>query len=68
MENESVVKRKFIDYVNRIIEKNKISHAYLFEINNYEMTEENERGIIKQWRKIWRNIKELFNAGMVRLV
>ena len=36
MENESVVKRKFIDYVNKIIEKNKISHAYLLEINNYE--------------------------------
>ena len=36
MQGESVVKRKFIDYVNKIIEKNKISHAYLFEIDNYE--------------------------------
>ena len=36
MVEESVVKRKFIDYANKIIEKNKISHAYLFEINNYE--------------------------------
>ena len=36
MVEESVVKRKFIDYANKIIKKNKISHAYLFEINNYE--------------------------------
>ena len=36
MGEESIVKKKFIDYANKIIEKNKISHAYLFEINNYD--------------------------------
>lgn len=33
---ESIVKRKFIDYIDKIIDNGRISHAYLFEVDNYE--------------------------------
>lgn len=33
---ESIVKKKFIDYVDKIIDNGRISHAYLFEVDNYE--------------------------------
>lgn len=36
MDNISVVKKNYIDYINRIIKNNKVSHAYLIELNNYE--------------------------------
>ena len=36
MAGESIVKRKFIDYIDKIIDKGRISHAYLFEGDNYE--------------------------------
>ena len=36
MDNISVVKKNYIDYINKIIENNKVSHAYLIELNNYE--------------------------------
>ena len=36
MRNLSIVKKKFFDYVDHIIENNKVSHAYLVEVNNYE--------------------------------
>ena len=36
MEGLSLVKQNFIDYIDKIIKNNKISHAYLFEISNYE--------------------------------
>ena len=32
----SIVKKNYIDYIDKIISNNHISHAYLFEINNYE--------------------------------
>ena len=35
MVKESLVKRKYINYVNNIIKNNKVSHAYLFEIEDY---------------------------------
>lgn len=37
MDNLSVVKKKYIDYINNIVGNNKISHAYLIEINDYEL-------------------------------
>ena len=36
MDNLSVVKKNYIDYINKIIKNNKVSHAYLIEINNYD--------------------------------
>ena len=36
MDNISVVKKNYIDYINKIIENNKVSHAYLIELNDYE--------------------------------
>ena len=36
MVDESVVKKKFFEIANRYIENNKVSHAYLIELNNYE--------------------------------
>lgn len=33
---ESIVKRKFINYIDKIIDNGRISHAYLFEVDNYE--------------------------------
>ncbi|MBQ6497850.1 MAG: hypothetical protein IJI58_03955 [Bacilli bacterium] len=36
MRNLSIVKKKFFDYVDHIIDNNKISHAYIIEIDNYE--------------------------------
>jgi DNA polymerase-3 subunit delta' len=36
MDNLSVVKKNYIDYINKIIENNKVSHAYLIEINDYD--------------------------------
>ena len=36
MVDESVVKKKFFEVANRYIENNKISHAYLIELNDYE--------------------------------
>ena len=36
MDNISVVKKNYIDYINKIIENNKVSHAYLIEINDYD--------------------------------
>lgn len=36
MAEESIVKRKFIDYIDKIIDNGRISHAYLFEVDNYE--------------------------------
>ena len=36
MAGESIVKRKFIDYIDKIIDNGRISHAYLFEVDNYE--------------------------------
>ena len=32
----SIVKKNYIDYIDKIISNNHISHAYLFEVNNYE--------------------------------
>ena len=32
---ESIVKKKFIDYINKIIDNGRIFHAYLFEVYNY---------------------------------
>ena len=34
MNELSYVKKKFIDYINNVIEYNKVSHAYLIEIDN----------------------------------
>ena len=36
MNDLSMIKRKYIDYVNNIILNNKISHSYLIEIDDYE--------------------------------
>ena len=36
MDNLSVVKKNYIDYINKIIKNNKVSHAYLIEINDYD--------------------------------
>ena len=36
MRNLSIVKKKFFDYLYHIIENNKISHAYIIEIDNYD--------------------------------
>ena len=40
MDNLSVVKKNYIDYINKIIENNKVSHAYLIEINDYDTDKE----------------------------
>lgn len=34
--NQSVVKKRYFDQINNIISLNKLSHAYLIEIDNYE--------------------------------
>lgn len=34
--NLSSAKQKYIDYINKIIINNKVSHSYLIELNNYE--------------------------------
>lgn len=36
MDKLSVVKKNYIDYIDKIIENNKVSHAYLIEINDYD--------------------------------
>jgi hypothetical protein len=36
MSDLSLIKKNFIDYVDKIIINNKVSHAYLIEIDNYE--------------------------------
>ena len=40
MDKLSVVKKNYIDYINKIIENNKVSHAYLIEINDYDTDKE----------------------------
>ena len=35
MRNLSIVKKKFFDYVDHIIDNNKVSHAYIIEIDDY---------------------------------
>ena len=35
MSNLSLVKKNYIDYINNVINNNKISHAYLIEFDNY---------------------------------
>ena len=40
MDKLSVVKKNYIDYINKIIENNKLSHAYLIEINDYDTDKE----------------------------
>jgi len=35
MEKVSVVKEKYIEYIDGIIKNNKVSHAYLIEVDNY---------------------------------
>ena len=34
MQELSIVKKKFIDYIDKIIEYKRVSHAYLIEIDN----------------------------------
>ena len=36
MRNLSIVKKKFFDYVDNIIDNNKVSHAYIIEVDNYD--------------------------------
>ena len=36
MEELSLMKRKFVDYIDKVIKNNHISHTYLIEINNYD--------------------------------
>ena len=36
MESYSLVKQRFIDYINNIITNSKVSHAYLIEVDNYD--------------------------------
>lgn len=36
MENLSYVKQNFINYVDKLIENNKVSHSYIVEIDNYD--------------------------------
>ena len=36
MDNISVIKKNYIDYINKIIKNNKVSHAYLIELNDYD--------------------------------
>lgn len=36
MRNLSIVKKKFFDYVDHLVDNNKISHAYIIEVDNYE--------------------------------
>jgi len=36
MEDVSVVKRNYINYIDKLIKNDKISHAYLIEVDNYE--------------------------------
>ena len=36
MENYSCVKKRFVEYINNVINKNKVSHAYLIELDNYD--------------------------------
>ena len=36
MADISIVKKNFIHYVDNIIKNNRVSHAYLIEVNNYE--------------------------------
>ncbi len=36
MRNLSIVKKKFFDYADHIIKNNKISHAYIIELEDYE--------------------------------
>ncbi len=36
MKEVSYIKKKYIDYINNIIKKNSVSHAYILEIDNYD--------------------------------
>ena len=36
MENLYIIKKKYISYINKILENNKISHSFLFEIDDYD--------------------------------
>ncbi|MBQ9018782.1 MAG: hypothetical protein IJ097_00535 [Bacilli bacterium] len=36
MSNLSIVKKNYINYIDKIIENDKLSHAYLIEIDNYD--------------------------------
>ena len=36
MRSLSIVKKNFFDYVDHIVSNNKISHAYIIEVDNYE--------------------------------
>ena len=36
MRNLSIVKKKFFDYVDHIIDNNKVSHAYIIEVDDYD--------------------------------
>ena len=35
MNNLTVVKKKYVNYIDKIIQNNRISHAYLIEVDNY---------------------------------
>ena len=37
MSEKNFIKKNFINYVNKIVEKNKIYHAYLIEVDNYDL-------------------------------
>ena len=37
MNDLSYIKQNFIDYVDNIIENNRVSHAYLIEVGNYDL-------------------------------
>lgn len=37
MSEKNFIKKNFINYVNKIVEKNKIFHAYLIEVDNYDL-------------------------------
>ena len=32
----SLIKKKYINYINHVVRNSKISHAYLFEVENYD--------------------------------
>ena len=36
MKEKSIIKKNYIDYVNKIIKNDKVSHCYLVEIDNYD--------------------------------
>lgn len=36
MKDKSIIVNNYINYINKVVENNKLSHAYLIEVNNYE--------------------------------